>query len=92
MAALSRSTFWARNSATSAYGIAGDKVTARWMSQRNGTSAWQAVTRSPSSAAEASARAPPWLAPLTAILELSTPSSSAAVSTARTASTYSLVK
>jgi hypothetical protein len=71
----------------SVYGACGASVIARWMSQRNGTSAWHTSTASARSAAAASARAPPWLPPLTAIGASGLPASSRAVSTARAAST-----
>jgi hypothetical protein len=83
-AAGTRSTWWARNSATSIYGGSGASVMPRRMSQRNGTSAWQTATSSGISAAAASASPPPWLIPVTATR--AAPASAQAVSTARTAS------
>ena len=59
-------------------------VIARWMSHRNGTSAWHTATRSGTSAAAASDSPPPWLTPVTATR--AAPVSAQAVSTARTAS------
>ena len=72
-----------------AVGVLDDSPTARWMSHRNGTSAWHTETRSGRRAAAAEARPPPWLAPATAIRVGSIPSSAAATSTARAASVNS---
>ena len=77
--------FCDRNCGISVYGACGASVIARWMSHRNGTSAWQTRTASGCSAAAARARAPPWLPPVTATASAPEASSSA-VSTARTAS------
>ena len=62
----------------------GASVMARWMSHRNGTSAWHTATACGTSAAVASASPPPWLMPLTATR--GAPASSLAASTASTAS------
>ena len=83
-------TFSARNSGISVYGARGARVIARWMSHRNGTSAWHTLTASRCSAAAASASPPPWLPPVTATVAPA-PASSSAVSTARAASVNILV-
>ncbi|HEY0937144.1 MAG TPA: hypothetical protein VGD91_25820 [Trebonia sp.] len=62
------------------------------MSHRNGTWAWHTRTTSLRSAAAASASAPPWLPPVTAIRgDAPEPASSSAASTASAASVNSRV-
>src|SRR4029077_13561618 len=50
-----RSTLCARNSGISVYGTSGASVMPRWMSHRNGTSAWHTATACGTSAAVAHA-------------------------------------